>query len=50
MMGSHDKAIRITGDIDDAGREWERGVATEWADDLQDAQQDIYTLEDGEPL
>jgi len=35
---------------DDAGAAWPRGLAAEWADDLRDPQQDIYTLEDGQPL
>jgi len=35
---------------DDAGREWAAGIAREWVDDLADPQQDIYTLEDGEPV
>jgi len=35
---------------DDAGAAWSTGVAREWAEDLADTRQDIYTLEDGEPL
>lgn len=35
---------------DDAGAAWPRRLATEWADDLSDPQQDIYTLEDGQPV
>ena len=27
-----------------------RGVATEWADELADSRQDIYTLDDGQPI
>ncbi len=34
---------------DDAGAAWMSGVAREWADELRDAQQDIYTLSDGAP-
>jgi hypothetical protein len=37
-------------DEDEAGRAWTEGIAAEWADDLADVRQDIYTLEDGEPL
>ena len=37
-------------DEDDAGTAWPRGLAAEWAEDLSDSQQDIYTLEDGQPL
>jgi len=35
---------------DDAGQAWMAGVADEWADELGDARQDIYTLADGEPV
>jgi hypothetical protein len=34
----------------DAGAAWMAGVAREWAEDLGDARQDIYTLADGEPV
>jgi hypothetical protein len=37
-------------DEDDAGDAWMEGVAREWADELSDARQDIYTLADGEPV
>lgn len=33
-----------------AGAAWAAGIAREWADDLGDARQDIYTQEDGEAL
>lgn len=35
---------------DDAGDAWTVGVAREWADELNDERQDIYTLADGEPV
>jgi hypothetical protein len=35
---------------DDAGRSWMNGVIAEWADDLSDVRQDIYTLDDGQPV
>ncbi len=35
---------------DDAGDAWMAGVAEEWADELNDPRQDIYTLADGEPI
>jgi len=35
---------------DDAGDAWMAGVAREWADDLNDERQDIYTMADGEPV
>jgi hypothetical protein len=37
-------------DEDEAGVLWMQGVAREWADELADTRQDIYTLEDGEPV
>ncbi len=38
------------GQEDEAGHAWMMGVAEEWAGDLGDARQDIYTLADGEPV
>ncbi len=35
---------------DDEADAWTAGVAREWADDLADPRQDIYTLADGEPV
>jgi hypothetical protein len=35
---------------DDEAVAWSHGVAKEWADDLGDSRQDIYTLEDGQPV
>ena len=35
---------------DDAGRSWMEGIAREWTDELADPREDIYTLEDGEPV
>jgi hypothetical protein len=35
---------------DDAGAAWSSGLSAEWADDLADSQQDIYSLEDGKPV
>jgi len=35
---------------DDAEAEWIAGIAREWADELSDVRQDIYTLADGEPV
>lgn len=35
---------------DDAGDAWMAGIALEWADELSDPRQDIYTLVDGEPV
>ena len=35
---------------DEAGDAWMAGVAREWADELSDPAQDIYTSADGEPI
>ena len=35
---------------EDEAQVWTAGVAQEWADDLADPRQDIYTLADGEPV
>jgi hypothetical protein len=29
--------------------QWAAGIAREWAEDLGDSRQDIYSIEDGEP-
>jgi hypothetical protein len=35
---------------DEAGGAWEASVAKEWSAELMDAREDIYTLEDGQPV
>ena len=35
---------------DEAGKAWESGVAREWKDELGDPREDIYTLDDGDPV
>jgi hypothetical protein len=43
--------VTIPGDSeDDAGSEWEAGIARDWAAELSDSREDIYTLNDGEPI
>ena len=37
-------------DEDDSDIAWTEAVAKGWADELADSGQDIYTLEDGQPL
>jgi len=44
------RLIVLLPDEDEASGVWTQGVAREWADELRDARQDIYTLEDGQPL
>jgi hypothetical protein len=35
---------------DEAGAAWMAGISHQWADELADTRQDIYTLADGEDL
>ena len=43
-------SVSVESNEDEAGTAWSAGVADEWADELGDARQDIYTLADGEPV
>ena len=40
----------VPAEEDDAGDAWASGAAEQWADELGDVRQDIYTLADGEPV
>ena len=44
------RLIVLLADEDSGGFAWGHGVAKEWADELRDPGQDIYTLEDGKPV
>jgi hypothetical protein len=44
------RVIVLLPDEDDAGGAWVQGVAKEWADELADTRQDIYTLNDGQAI
>jgi hypothetical protein len=44
------RLIVLLPEEDEAGGAWAEGVAKQWDDELQDARQDIYTLEDGQPV
>jgi hypothetical protein len=44
------RLIVLLPDEDETGATWTRGVAQAWADELSDTKQDIYTLEDGQPM
>jgi hypothetical protein len=44
------RLIVLVPDEDEGGAAWAQGVAREWADELSDSRQDLYTLEDGQPL
>jgi hypothetical protein len=41
---------RDAADEDEAGARWAEGVAREWAAELTDPREDIYSFEDGEPV
>jgi len=44
------RLIVLWPDEDDAGHAWASGAAGEWKDELRDSRQDIYTLDDGQPV
>jgi len=44
------RVLLLVPEEDDAGPAWASGVSREWAEELSDPRQDIYTLEDGRPL
>jgi hypothetical protein len=44
------RLIVLLPEEDDGGTAWAHGISKEWADELQDPRQDIYTLEDGQPV
>jgi hypothetical protein len=44
------RLIVLLPDEDEAGIAWAGGVAEEWAAELRDPKQDIYSLNDGQPL
>ena len=44
------RVIVLVPEEDDAGLNWARGISSEWHDELADVRQDIYTLEDGQPV
>jgi hypothetical protein len=44
------RLIVLLPEEDEAGAAWARGVSREWAEELRDPQQDIYTLQDGQPV
>jgi hypothetical protein len=42
------RLIVLLSEEDEAGAVWARGLAREWADELSDSRQDLYTLADGQ--
>jgi hypothetical protein len=43
------RIIVLIPEEDEAGAAWMQGIAREWATELSDSREDIYTLEDGKP-
>ena len=44
------RLIVLVPEEDDAGSTWIRGIVGVWADELADSREDIYTLNDGQPI
>jgi hypothetical protein len=44
------RVIVLMPEEDDAGLAWAGGISAEWPAELGDADQDICTLDDGQPL
>ena len=44
------RLIVLLPEEDAAGLAWTRGIASEWADELADSREDIYTLNDGQSV
>lgn len=44
------RLIVLLPDEDEVGTTWSQGIAKEWGPELHDVRQDIYTLEDGQPV
>lgn len=44
------RLIVLLPDEDETGAAWTQGVTQEWSEELCDTRQDIYTLEDGQPM
>ena len=44
------RLIVLLPEEDEGGAAWAHGISKEWADELHDTRQDIYTLADGQPV
>ncbi len=44
------RLIVLLPEEDEAGGAWAQGIAKEWADELGDVRQDIYSLENEPPI
>ncbi len=44
------RIIVLIPEEDEAGAAWMQGIAREWAEELNDPREDLYSLEDGKPV
>ena len=44
------RLVVLLPDEDEAGAAWTQGVAKAWAAELEDRREDIYSLDDGQPV
>lgn len=44
------RVILLAPEEDTAGSAWAAGLSSEWSADLSDPRQDLYTLDDGQPV
>jgi len=44
------RLIVLLPEEDEGGNHWAQGLAREWAAELEDSRQDLYTLDDGQPV
>ena len=44
------RIIVLIPEEDEVGTAWMQGIAREWAAEVSDPREDIYTLEDGKPV
>ena len=44
------RLVVLLPDEDEAGSAWSQGIAKDWAEEQRDSRQDIYTLDDGQPV
>lgn len=44
------RLIVLVPEEDEAGAVWMQGIAKEWAAELRDPREDIYTADDGSPV
>lgn len=44
------RIILLVPEQDDADADWASGIVWEWAADFEDPREDLYTVEDGQPV